>query len=674
MRKMINRGISLGTKVFQSKKFFLVIALASAPVMLSFNNCSAGLFKSQGSLDSLSLSSLTAEDPEIAAGQKLYTTNCSACHGGIASSTKKGRSLAVITDAIQNISQMSALKALSANDVRLIGKALNPTLATTIENGRQIFACDMSQVPVSSSNKLTNREFKNSIFSLLNDFSTTLSTDAELISLINAIPADTIKTDRFAAQEQNSLLTSLSTKALFNAAFRAGALAASSNLAAYPNTAACLGAATVTQACHQMFVRELTSRAFRKPVGVTEGNIIAAGLWDATLSKNDLIQLTFTAVTQMPDFMYRTYDQGGPSNRGPRILTMNTFELASKVSFFLTGKAPDDTLKSLAASGTLLTKTTLAAQVDRLLTTPDAQENIRRLFKESYGYDRFDNFNYSANFLSGLDSTNLTSAMTQELDNYFVDTLINKPGTFKDLMTSQNSNIPTAQLAAVYGLSSAGTTMLPVERAGFLNRAAFLAKKSGNYTSPVKRGLMVLENVLCEAIGDPPPNAPTSVPETAAGQNTYQSTRERYAHLSENPGTSCLLCHSRINSLGYTFEKFDSIGRSRSVERIFDTATGPSVANVNLDTMATIPDLRSSPVTISGSTQLASALGNNDKAMMCFVKHLRKFQSRSTISGADGCQMNTGLRVLYGNGIAQGSVKEALKQIILSDDFKLWSY
>ena len=143
--------------------------------MLSFNNCSAGLFKSQGAIDGLDLSSLTAEDPELLAGQKLYATNCTACHGSVTSSTKKGRSLAVITNAIQTVPQMAALKGLMANDVRLIAKALNPTLPTTYENGRQIFTCDMSKIPITTSNKLTNREFKESLYGLLNDFSDGLS-------------------------------------------------------------------------------------------------------------------------------------------------------------------------------------------------------------------------------------------------------------------------------------------------------------------------------------------------------------------------------------------------------------------------------------------------------------------------------------------------------------------
>ncbi len=669
-------------KLFQFKTHFskaitlFFIGLLFLPLNALFVNCSAvGYYEYEGVLESPSLT-----EDELALGQKLYTTNCAACHGQVLNSTKKGRSVFSIQEAMAKIPQMAALKNLPLSSIQEIARALEyPKIPTTTIGGRLAYACDPNQIAKTPMTKLTNREFKTAMFLMMDDFASgraNLKSDTALVTMMNNMPTDELNSGRATFSEYNFFLTAQISKAYFEVAYRVGEIlvgTGNDGLPRYPNTSGCLGASPITLACYQNFVREFASRAFRKNVSVTEANTLATSMWDANLSKADLIQTTFTSVVMMPEFLYRTYDQGSVSAKGSRVLTLNAYDLASKVSYFLVGKAPDTTLKTLAASGQIFDNAILSQQIDRLLLTTDAQDMVMRLFRESYGYNRFDStFSYSSNFLNGLNTSGLQSSMTEEVDNFFIDTVLNKKGSFRDLMTSQSANVPSDQLAAVYG-SVRGVTMLESNRAGFINRAAFLARRSGNYTSPVKRGLSVLENVLCETIGDPPPNAPTSVSESQI-VNQLQSTRERYAHLSEMAGTSCVACHSRINSLGYTFEGFDSIGRARSVERIFETATGPSTANVNIDTQTVVKDLRPTPTPINSSTELAADLANNDKAMLCFVKHMKVFQSRTPATAADGCQMNNSLKSMYGVNGNQGSVQSAIKEMILSEDFKLWSY
>lgn len=626
-------------------------------------------------MSSSSVNSDSATDAETLMGQKLYAQSCGACHGTVENSSKKGRSAESISAAINSIVQMSFLKGLSTEDVRLISIALAfKKTGTQIIGGRSYFLCDPKKVPITPSLKLSNREFKNSILGLLNDFDTALASDSQLNTLFNATPSDSIKSSRTTYKEGNSYNSLAISSSYFETSFRVGTLfSTSSKLTSYPNTASCLGAATLTQNCHQSFIKEFASRAFRKTLSATDANALATKLWDTSLSKVDQLNLSVTAILQMPEFMYRTYDSGQKSFRGDRVLNLTAEELAGKLSFFLTGKQPDATLKSLALSGQLLNKVTLEQQVDRLLDSSDARATILQFFRETYGYDLFDNFNYSSGFLEGLSNTTLRTEMTQELDSYFYDILITQKGSFKDLLTSQSSKIPGSQLAALYNVSSTGNVSLPANRSGFINRAGFLAKKSGNYTSPIRRGLFVLENVLCEHVGDPPPNAPTNISEEQIlGQ--YQSTRERFSHAAEQPGSSCIFCHGRINTLGYNFEGFDSIGRTRSAEKIFLTSSGSPVATVPINTTSVVQDLSSTPITVSDSQDLAYKLSDNDKAIMCFAKSIKSFQSRVLASDDDGCSMNPILKVIYGSNGTQGSIRAAIKEFILSEDFQLWSY
>ena len=656
----------------------LLIFLLFIPLNALFINCSAvGTYEYEGVIESPSISE---GELNLSLGQKLYTTSCAACHGQVLNSTKKGRTVFSIQEAIDTIPEMAALKNLPLSSITEIAKALEyAKIPTTVIGARLAYACDPNQVAKTPMTKLTNREFKTAMFLMMDDFASgrpLLKSDTILNAMMNKMPTDELNADRATFSEHNFFLTSQISKAYFEVAYRVGEIlvgAGNDGLPRYPNTSGCLGASPITLACYQNFVREFASRAFRKPVSVAEANTLAASMWNTSLSKADLLQTTFTSVVMMPEFLYRTYDQGSVSAKGSRVLNLNAYDLASKVSYFLMGKAPDATLKTLAANGQILDNAILSQQIDRLLLTTEAQDMVKRLFRESYGYNRFESdFSYSSNFLNGLNTSGLQRSMTEEVDNFFIDTVLNKKGSFRDLMTSQSANVPSDQLAAVYG-SARGITTLDSNRAGFINRAAFLSRRSGNYTSPVMRGLSVLENVLCETIGEPPPNAPTSVSETQI-VNQLKSTRDRYTHLSETAGTSCVACHSRINSIGYTFEGFDSIGRARSVERIFDTDTGPSIATVNINTQVVVKDLRPTLTPINDSVELAADLANNDKAIMCFVKHIKVFQSRTPVTAADGCLMNSSLKSLYGVNGNQGSIQSAIKEMILTEDFKLWSY
>lgn len=620
---------------------------------------------------------LTSDEINLEAGRVLYAANCAACHNPVDASTKRGRTSSVIAAAIGSVPTMTGLSFLNPLQLQQISRALsNSPPPTTNSNGRSVFACDPAVVSRTPMIKLTNREFRGHINSLLDGFQTSLKADSQLVTLFNQVPSDILPEGHFASREQPLLLTNEMGLANFEATFRAGALvAASSGLGTYPNTNGCLANATISQTCHQSFVRELASRSFRKSLSTTEGNSLAATLWDASLTKVNLLQLSFVSIVQMPDSMYKVYDQGVVSPRGSRILSLTAHELANKLSYFITGLGPDATLRTLAANGQILDPAILSQQTDRLFLLPSAQENIQRFFRETYGYDRFGTLSYSNEFLDGLNTSGLGPAMLAEMDQFFPEVVLNQNGTFSDIMNSRTGLVNSESLAQVYGVnSSPNPIQLPVQRSGFLNRGAFLTRKSGSFTSPIKRGLFVLESVLCESVGNPPPNAPTSIPtEPIAGQ--YVTTRQRTAHTSEAAGSSCITCHSRINSLGYPYEQFDSIGRFRISERIFASESGPVVATLPVVTTSTSPDLRfSQNININDSMALSLELSNNDKAMMCFAKAIKSFEAKISTSASDNCQMNTSLNTLYGMNGSQGSIKEAMKSIILSNEFRLWSY
>jgi hypothetical protein len=120
-------------------------------------------------------------------------------------------------------------------------------------------------------------------------------------------------------------------------------------------------------------------------------------------------------------------------------------------------------------------------------------------------------------------------------------------------------------------------------RGGILSQASFLIVTSNPArTSPVKRGLFILDNLLGTPAPAPPPNVP---PLEAAKQGSEKlSMRELMVQHRADP--LCASCHARMDPLGLALEEFDALGRWRKDDagQPIDTAgkliTGESFANV----------------------------------------------------------------------------------------------
>lgn len=660
---------------FNSKTISLILL---ATLIGPFNNCSK--IKSGGQLD---LTSLSPEQIEtsLSVGKKLYTTNCASCHGQIELTGKAGVSAEAISVALSTIPQMSFLAGLTNEEIDLISLALKGPSQIVTVGEKTLYACDPNLTRTSTILKLSNREFSLALSNLLNDFSSNttspLSADTEFQNLIKALPTD-LTLSKYTTQENSFLLSSGMVSGFFAATYRAAVLVstAGTGLANYPNTSSCLGAATITQSCHQSFVKELSSRAFRRNLSTADANALAATIWNQTLAKADLLLETFATVASYPDFIYKDYSTGVDDATLARTVQISGVELANKLAFYLTGGPANLALRTLAASGGLENAATFKTEVDRLITSSAGQTNLKRLFRESYGYDVNADLQYNPAFLGTNSTTNLQSAMIQELDYFFTDEVISKKSRFQDLMTSKNSLVTNSALGQIYGVTANSTvgTTLPAERSGFLTRAAFLTKKSGYYTSPIKRGLHVMERVLCSTVGDPPANAPTTVSEAqVVGQ--LASTRTRYEGLTQQPNTTCVGCHSKVNPYGFAFEGFDSLGRKRTVESIFNTTTNQQLGSAQLNTVADVKINNSSGTTrVIDASDLVSGLATSDMAMMCLTKHLKTFDTRQAATSQDYCHMNESLNTLYGTSGNQGSVYDAIIAYVTSKEFRKWRY
>ena len=326
-------------------------------------------------------------------------------------------------------------------------------------------------------------------------------------------------------------------------------------------------------------LRRFAGRAFRRPVDAVTFNelmAIASESGGATIDRQ--LVAGFTAILAAPRFVFRIEPSPVGNDAGASPIAfgaspIDDWSLASRLSYFLWSSMPDDRLFSLAAKGLLRDR--LTEQVDRMIDDPKSDAfahnfvgqwlqtrdvealpvDLRKVLGDS---DR----SRAEKVFQG----NVRRAMRQQTELQFTHVLReNLPAT--DLLVGDVTflNEPLARFYGIEGVE--GDTMRPVtlpgdrSRAGLLTHGSFLLVTSNpSRTSPVKRGLFILENLL----GTPTPPAPANVPPLeASAQAEHRAAPMRQLMERHRGDPLCASCHARMDPLGLALEHYNAIGQWR---------------------------------------------------------------------------------------------------------------
>jgi hypothetical protein len=332
------------------------------------------------------------------------------------------------------------------------------------------------------------------------------------------------------------------------------------------------------------YARELlerfASRAFRRPVDQRTLDRLT-GLAEAVSSEpgrsfEEGVRQAMVAVLASPRFIFRI-EEVAPERSAELYPPLDEYALASRLSYFLWSTMPDQELFDLAARGEL--RENLSAQVDRLLADRRSEAlvenfvgqwlhardvegvsiNTRAVFRREGINRRFD-----------LDRS-LRLAMRSESERYF-GYVLRENRSVVELLDSDYTFL-NEELAGFYGIPGVNgrelrRVVLPPDspRGGVLTQGTVLTVTSNpTRTSPVKRGLFILENIL----GTPPPPAPPDIPELEEAAKEFAgrepTTREMMQVHRDN--ALCASCHKRMDPLGLAFENFNALGLWRETER-----------------------------------------------------------------------------------------------------------
>ena len=254
---------------------------------------------------------------------------------------------------------------------------------------------------------------------------------------------------------------------------------------------------------------------------------------------------------------------------------LSDYEVASFLSYTLTGSMPDETLFNAAKNGELASKDQQRAQIARLLGTDRAKEHMGMFAAQWLGSDEVLHAQKDTTMFP--DFTNdVRVAMAAETKAFFTHVFFDKTEGFTDLFNA-NYVMVNKPLAQYYGLGSVGTDSTnpndfvkvdssSAHRGGLMTLGAFLANDADLKTSsPIKRAADTRIRVLCQDIPQPDDTIPdlrTEMMEKVLAEleGKEVTTREFVAAITKNE--PCNACHDEIiNPLGFSFEDYDASGR-----------------------------------------------------------------------------------------------------------------
>jgi hypothetical protein len=413
----------------------------------------------------------------------------------------------------------------------------------------------------------------------------------------------------------------------------------------------CEGAAPDDGECMRDFVTRFGRRALRRPLDAAElDEIVALGLEVAAEAQSfDTGALVvLRALLQDPSFLYRIERGTAVTDAdGDALWRLDAFEVATRMSFVLWGSVPDDALLDAAAAGELDDGEGRRASAMRMLADSRARTHAQRFHAAWLGYERLPH------------EPEMVAAMRRESDALVERVVFDDAGPWTDLLRMRESWID-AMLADIYAVAAPDDAwgwvdLSGTSRQGILSHASFLSVASNALeTSPVKRGKLVRERLMCSPIPPPPPDvAADSPPEGLESE----CKSDRYTQHRADP--ACAACHELMDPVGFGLEEYDRWGAYRE----FDYVPEEEIPNTDcpIDGQGELVGVG----TFRGPAELSELLVGNEIVQACVVQQVYSYAMGHAID-TDDLPFVDELTATFGSA---GRFDELLLALVAADAF-----
>ncbi len=369
-------------------------------------------------------------------------------------------------------------------------------------------------------------------------------------------------------------------------------------------------------ACMAQIISELGRTLLRRPLTEEDIQLRAEVATRVAEEQQDFyagLQLALASLMVAPDFLFRVeVAEPAPLPEQPERLRLTNLSLATKLSYFLWNRGPDETLLAAAERGELAQPEGLTREVDRMVASEHLADGVSAFFEDVFVFDQFDELSKDVTQYPLFNNRMAADAREQTL-RFVVDQLVTQQADYRSLFTS-NQLPMTRSLGPIYGIpvrtvDGWENATLPAKqsRGGLLSHASFAMLHSHpGRSSPTLRGVFMREALLCQTV----PEAPADVDFTQFTQDVaavHKTARDRLAvHATQ---ASCRKCHALTDPIGLGLESFDGIGKFRMSE--------------NESAIDTSGDFDG--VTFSNAAELGQAFAESPLVSACLVENLYRY-------------------------------------------------
>ena len=396
-------------------------------------------------------------------------------------------------------------------------------------------------------------------------------------------------------------------------------------------------------------LQRFCEKAFRRPIEEEELEPYLA-FWEQARPEferyEDSVKEVLVGILCSPKFIYLLQAESEST------VADEQSALASRLSFFLWNRGPDQTLLDLARKGKL--KQELSRQVNRLIEDPRSLEMVKAFAHDWLRVDRLKDLNINVGKFPGFNRF-IKEDMEKETFRFIHQVLLEDRGI--ETLIASDFAMLNKNLARFYGIEGVNQTRIAKvslpegsKRGGLLTLGAILSGHSdGTHSHPIKRAVWLKEKILGEKAPAPPPNVPELDPDTPGFEKL---TLKEQLDLHRNKA-SCVDCHLKIDPYGLVFENYDATGR-------YVTTHGEK----GVDAKSTLPD----GTVVEGIEGIRNYIleHRKDDFARSLVEHLYSYAVGRPVGFSDEGDIEAILREVRGENY---SFRSVVRSIVNSPSF-----
>ena len=406
-------------------------------------------------------------------------------------------------------------------------------------------------------------------------------------------------------------------------------------------------------ACTGQIISHYGEMLFRRPMANDEIKSRVALAHTLADKQKDFyagLRYGLASVLQASDFVFRKEVAVPAADK--KSYTLDPYSRATRLSYLLWNTTPDHELLEAAQKGDLDTQAGLDKEVARMMASPRLEAGMRAFFNDMLELDTFDTVSKDSILYPKWGSAIANSAKEETLRTV-LNLSLKENGDMRDLMTTKKTFI-NRNLAAIYRLPFSFTgEWVPYEfapdsgRSGLLTQTSMLAMFSHpGRSSPTKRGVALMDILLCEPTPAPPANVDFSVVNDVSG--ALKTVRERLMAHATNP--TCASCHNHSDPIGLTLEHFDTIGGRRTTEN-----------GAAIDVSASIQGKK-----FAGAEGLGQYMHDNPKFTACIAKKLYAYGRGESTEDISASAYKTAYKSFQDSGYR---LRSLIKSLASSPEF-----